>query len=94
MAPGYHHLYEWGNCPIFIMVGAIEPRVVAGPDGQVAVKRMLPFRFSYDERIDDGLTAGQGIKAMLTALERPYEYLGCLKPDGSDARRLDDPNPL
>src|SRR5690606_18097058 len=24
MGPGYHHLYEWGNCPLFMMAGKIE----------------------------------------------------------------------
>ena len=23
MAPGYHHLFEWGTCPLFMMVGKI-----------------------------------------------------------------------
>ena len=87
MAPGYHHLYEWGNCPLFMMAGKIEdkPMVV---DGEVTVQKTLHIRWSYDERIDDGLTANFGIMSVKNALENPFEYFGCLAEDGSDARVL------
>lgn len=83
MAAGYHHLYEWGNCPLFIMVGKITDRPMV-EDGKVVVRKCLHLRYSYDERIDDGLTAGRGIRAGLLALEDPYTYFGCTKADGSD----------
>ncbi len=84
MGPGYHHLYEWGNCPLFAMVGQIEERAVV-EDGQVVVRKILPLRFTYDERIDDGLTARHGIDVVVRVLENPFEELGCLAEDGSDA---------
>lgn len=88
MGAAYHHLYEWGNCPLFMMVGKIEDRpVVVG--GQVVVKGVIPMRFSYDERIDDGLNARFGIESVVRVLENPSEYFGCLEDDGSDARPLD-----
>src|SRR5690606_4112017 len=43
MAPGYHHLYEWGNCPLFLMVGKIEDRVIV-EDGKPVHVRVLPLR--------------------------------------------------
>ena len=52
MKPGFHHLYEWGNCPLFVMVG--EMRSEPGcENGKVAIKRVLPLRLSFDERIED-----------------------------------------
>ncbi|MCO4745888.1 MAG: hypothetical protein KC912_13925 [Proteobacteria bacterium] len=83
MGPGYHHLFEWGTCPLFMMVGQVEERVVVR-DGKPTVRRVLPLRFSYDERIDDGLTARFGIDAFRRVLENPFEELGCLAEDGSD----------
>ncbi|MFO0750105.1 MAG: 2-oxo acid dehydrogenase subunit E2 [Myxococcota bacterium] len=83
MKAGYHHLYEWGTCPLFVMVGRAEERAFA-ENGQVVVKRVIPLRFTFDERIDDGLNAGHGIKAMVEVLEHPYEFLGCRAADGSD----------
>ena len=92
MGAGYHHLYEWGTCPLFLMVGQIEDKPVVR-DGKVVVRPILHLRFSYDERIDDGLTAGGGIQTVKECLEDPYGTLGCLADDGSDAWSLTTPRP-
>jgi hypothetical protein len=84
MRAGFHHLYEWGNCPLFMMVGAIEDRPVV-EDGKVVVRKTIHIRWTFDERIDDGLTASYGIASARKVLENPRKYLGCLKEDGSDA---------
>lgn len=73
MKAGFHHLYEWGNCPLFAMVGKIEERPVC-IDGQVLARKMLHVRFTFDERIDDGLTARGGIETFRQVLEDPFLY--------------------
>ena len=83
MQPGYHHLYEWGNCPWFVMAGRIEERAVV-VDGEVVVRRILPLCVTYDERIEDGLTARHGMDMMNAVLGDPATWLGCLAEDGSD----------
>jgi hypothetical protein len=88
MDAGYHHLYEWGNCSHFLMVGKVEERAVV-ENGQVVAKRQILVRCTYDERIDDGLTAGSGINSLRQTLLDPFGRLGCLAEDGSDARPLD-----
>jgi len=93
MGAGYHHLYEWGNCPLFMMVGKVEDRPTV-VDGEVIVRKSLQIRWSYDERIDDGLNARFGIDSAVRALEHPREYFGCLAEDGSDARPLDKYSPM
>jgi len=87
MNAGYHHLYEWGTCPLFLMIGKVEERVLA-ENGKPVIRRVLPIRFSYDERIDDGFTAGFGIQTAIDILQNPHTHLGCLKEDGSDAYPL------
>jgi len=84
MAAGYHHLYEYGTCPLFLMFGKLEDKPVV-IDGEVLVRPVLHCRFSYDERIDDGMTAGNGIYQMTGALERPYDILGCVGEDDHHA---------
>ena len=84
MAAGYHHLFEWGTCPLFVMAGRIEPRPVV-ENGELVVRDMMHLRFTYDERIDDGLNARFGLDAVRTVLENPRAYLGCVAEDGSDA---------
>lgn len=87
MGAGYHHLYEWGNCPLFMMVGQLEKRPLV-VDDQVVVTPVIPIRWSYDERIDDGLNARFGIESVNRALETPFETFGCVKSDGSDVHPL------
>lgn len=77
MHSAYHHLYEWGNCPLFVMAGKIEERPVV-VDGQVQVRTQLPLRITYDERIDDGLTANAGLQTLKRVLEDPYTHFGRL----------------
>ena len=60
MRAGFHHLYEWGTCSAFLMAGKIEPRPVV-VDGRVAVRDILHIRWTYDERMDDGLNARFGL---------------------------------
>jgi hypothetical protein len=74
MPAAYHHLFEWGNCPLLLVIGKIEPRPVV-VDGRVAVQQQLHLRFTYDERIDDGLTAGQGLRKLVEVLESPQRFL-------------------
>lgn len=88
MGAAYHHLYEWGTCPLFLAAGPIQERPV-WQDNAFVPQKILHIRFAYDERIDDGLTAGQGIATFKKILENPYEYLGCLKDDQSDALLFD-----
>lgn len=85
MAPGYHHLYEYGTCSNFTMAGKVEDRPMV-VDGEVVVKKILHLRYTYDERMDDGLNARFGIATYKRVMETPFETFGCLEDDGSDAR--------
>ena len=75
MDAGFHHLYEYGTCSLFVMVGQIseEPVVV---DGEVVIRPMISLRFTYDERIDDGLNARFGVDALARVLSEPERWLG------------------
>jgi hypothetical protein len=89
MNAAYHHLYEWGNCSLFMMAGRIEERPVV-VDGQVVARKTLHVRWSFDERIDDGLSSSYGMAAVRRVLETPRKSLGCLAADGSDHQPLCD----
>jgi hypothetical protein len=100
MKPGFHHLYEWGNAPIFMTVGAVEERVVV-KNGAMTAARILPARFAYDERIDDGMTAQSGMNTVRAILTDPERWLGGLEGqappmcqhDGPDPAHADNPAP-
>lgn len=54
----YHHLYEHGNCPLFVTLGKV--------DGE----RMI-VRFTYDERVEDGLYCAKSLQLLKARIEDP-----------------------
>ena len=68
-------------------------RIVEKPvvlNGKVVVRKILPIHWSFEERIDDGLNARDGIRTISQILTNPEKYLGCVKEDLSDAFILSD----
>jgi hypothetical protein len=68
-----HHLYDWGTCPIFIAFGQVEDTPVV-ENGQIIVRKTIPIKFNYDERLSDGLTAWNTIKSFTSAAENPIDF--------------------
>ena len=63
MDAGWHHLYEYGTIGVFGVLGrpTSEPgSPTSGPDR----RRTMALRWTYDERIEDGLVAGYGLRAV------------------------------
>jgi len=60
---GYHHLWVHGNCPIFLVIGRVKP----GRDGA----RVATLKFTYDERIEDGLYCARSLERLRELIERP-----------------------
>ncbi len=52
--PIYHHIYNFGNLPIFLSYGTVEKENVLCSDGSVSVRRYIPIKIVCDERIADG----------------------------------------
>ena len=52
---------------------------------------VLPLRFTYDERIDDGLNARFGMKSVVRVLSDPARWLGCLDADEAQHPHLAPP---
>jgi pyruvate/2-oxoglutarate dehydrogenase complex dihydrolipoamide acyltransferase (E2) component len=45
-------------------------------DGQIQVRPILPLRWTFDERIEDGLSAARSAELLRRRLEDPVRYLG------------------
>ena len=71
----FHHLYEYGTIPIFCALGRIHDEVVA-EDGRPTVARVARVRFTYDERVEDGLYAGRALNDFKALFERPEDGPG------------------
>jgi hypothetical protein len=60
---GFHHLWEYGTCSIFGVMGRIEP----GPEG----RRRMRVAWTYDERIEDGLYSYYSLEGIRERIESP-----------------------
>jgi hypothetical protein len=70
---GYHHLYEYGNITMLIMAGRSKQEVIVGPDGIPVVRPMMTLRYSFDERIEDGLYGARALEIVKKIIEQPAE---------------------
>ncbi len=70
----FHHLYEHGNCPLFVTIGQVA-QVPAVVDGTIVARPMLTLRFSFDERVEDGLYCAHALKLFATRVEDPASWI-------------------
>ncbi len=69
--PVYHHLYNFGNVPIFIAFGAKRRAYEMDYEGNVQEKKYLDYNVSTDERICDGYYFAMAFKYMNYCLRNP-----------------------
>lgn len=74
----YHHLYDFGSCPIFISIGRKETTFRMGRYGAVRPVRTINFRFVVDERICDGYYYAQAMRHFRRLLKHPDVLLTSL----------------
>jgi hypothetical protein len=75
----YHHLYEYGNIPVFATIGRNKKVVSLDESGQVTTRMVCSVKYSFDERTEDGLYCAKTLELLRTYLEDP-EGFGALKP--------------
>jgi hypothetical protein len=70
----YHHLYEHGNCPLFVTIGQVTqaPAVI---DGQLALRPQLTLRYTFDERVEDGLYCARSLQLLAQRVEDPASFI-------------------
>jgi hypothetical protein len=67
METGHHHLWEYGTCSGFCVMGRIKTR----PDGS----RYVVCSYTWDERVADGLATGFALSAFKERVENPEKLL-------------------
>lgn len=70
--PIYHHLYNFGNVPVFIAFGTKETENILNKKGEVETHTYLPYKVTCDERICDGQYYSSAFKYMRRHLKNPY----------------------
>lgn len=72
MDPAYHHLYEYGTIGIFGVLGRARVELIGDPaTGRLEKRRIAALRWSFDERVEDGLAAGYGLRHIQRLIEDP-----------------------
>lgn len=60
----HHHLYEWGNCPIFAAIGRVREVEREG-----AKRKVCTVKYTFDERIEDGLYCARSLELLQRRIE-------------------------
>lgn len=69
--PIYHHLYNFGNVPVFITFGAKRRENVLNSDGTVSQKVMVDYTVVTDERTTDGHYLATAFKGLERLMKNP-----------------------
>jgi len=69
--PIHHHLYDFGNVPVFCSFGAKYKRWEMDRDGNAKERHYVDFTFVTDERICDGFYFASGLRLLKAMLRRP-----------------------
>ncbi len=67
----FHHLFEWGNCSMFIAIGKIGYKPVALEDGTLTSRKMVEVKVTLDERIADGFYFARSLELIQAYLKNP-----------------------
>ena len=72
----FHHLFDWGTVPIFLVIGRAKKAAIVDAAGVLAVCDTVDLRYSYDERIADGLYCAKSLEILRRIVERPDLAIG------------------
>ena len=67
----YHHLYDFGNIPVFMAFGRKIPRLSLTREGKIVEKKYIDFSVVSDERICDGHYFATALKYLREVLKNP-----------------------
>ncbi|MDR0839120.1 MAG: hypothetical protein LBN99_05700 [Oscillospiraceae bacterium] len=71
LPPIYHHLYNFGNLPLFIALGAKHKEYEMQKDGTVIERKYLDYTIVADERVADGFYFSQVYRYFRAILKNP-----------------------
>ncbi len=77
----HHHLYEYGNCPFFAVLGRIQETPVV-VDGALVTRTTVDVKYTFDERVEDGLACAIALSGLKDLVERPDRFAESLSDLG------------
>ncbi|MBR2459864.1 MAG: hypothetical protein IKB34_01350 [Clostridia bacterium] len=73
--PIYHHLYNFGDLPLFISFGNMYREKIVDREGNERTKKYLDYTVVMDERITDGHYYSSALKSLEYYMRHPEELL-------------------
>ena len=71
LPPIYHHIYNFGNVPVFIAFGVTQKRLDPRRDGAFEEKRVMKYSVVMDERICDGYYFAAAFRTLNVLIRNP-----------------------
>lgn len=71
--PIYHHLYDFGNVPVFCSFGKKRRVYETKQDGSVVLRKYIDCNFVTDERIVDGFYFASALRCLHNLLQDPWQ---------------------
>lgn len=71
----YHHLYEWGNTSLFMVIG--RPKRIWSHDrnGELESRLAIEIRYTVDDRITEGIYAAHSLQLFRNLVQDPTPLL-------------------
>lgn len=69
--PIYHHLYNFGNLPVFVSYGTKRKVTTIDKKGNISTSKVIDMKIVTDERICDGFEYATAFKAWKKFIENP-----------------------
>lgn len=70
--PVFHHLYDFGNIPVFLSFGAKYKQIDLKADGTPVQRKYIDYNIVCDERICDGFYLASSFKLFKTYFRNPH----------------------
>ena len=69
----YHHLYDFGTCPVFCSFGTKKREYSLSDDGAVHKDKYIDVTFVLDERICDGYYYASSLRMIKSLIKNPWQ---------------------
>ena len=69
----YHHLYDFGTCPVFFAFGAKKRVYELDENGMVHKRTYVDYKYVLDERICDGYYYASSLRLWKNILKNPWQ---------------------
>lgn len=71
----YHHLYEWGNTSLFMVIGRPKRIWSHSREGELESSLVIEIRYTVDDRITEGIYAAHSLQLFRDLVQNPEPLL-------------------